>query len=142
MKSKFLFALLLAFGTVTAQADLFVELPEHEIHAVRTLANLSIGSDLRRHSVRVQNCANDVTHIMLRVQNAPMHVTGAGVVYSDGSSNSYSLSYTFAAGYDSPWMSLDSFRSSGRCVTSVFFTAQSTDPRVRSRVRVLGNMVR
>ena len=119
MKLRYLFTLLLAFGSLSAAAEeinveeFFVELGDHEIFAVRTLADLSVDSTMRRHS--------------------------AGVTYTDGSNKSYNFTYNFPAGYDSPWMDLDRLRTPGKCVKSVFVNAQSRDANVRSRVKVLGN---
>ena len=138
MKLNRLFAVILAFASVTVQADAYVA--QHtEYPLATTLASFSVGPDLKRYSVRVRNCAEAISSIMLSVTEAGLQVEGAGATYADGSTESYSLSYNFPAGYESPWISIDSFKEEGRCVKSVYVDAQSVDPRIKSRVKVLGN---
>jgi hypothetical protein len=137
---KMLFALVLALGTFGAQAETYVYDYGTDYQVmVTTLANLSVGQPARRYSVRVRNCADTVGSVMLRVSDAGLQVSGAGVIYTDGTVEAYSLNHTFPAGYDSPWISIDSFKEAGKCVKSVFVDAQSSDPRIKSRVKVFGN---
>jgi len=136
---KMIFTLALALGAFSAKADVYSYDYGYEINAVTTLASLSVGATPQRYSVRVRNCADSIASVMLRVADAGLKVSSAGVVYSDGSKEQYSISYTFPAGYDSPWISIDSFKEAGKCVKSVFVDAQSTDPQIKSRVKVFGN---
>lgn len=138
MKLNRLFAAILAFASVTVSADAYVA-QDTEYPLATTLASFSIGPDLKRYSVRVRNCADAISSIMLSVTEAGVRVEGAGATYRDGTTESYSVNYTFPAGYDSPWISIDSFKEEGKCVKTVYVDAQSVDPRIKSRVKVLGN---
>lgn len=134
---KLIFSMMLTLGSFAAHAQVY----EYYFDAdpAVTLANLTIGQPARRYSVRVRNCADSVGSVMLRVADAGLEVSGAGVQYTDGSNESYNFSYSFPAGYDSPWISIDSFKKADKCVKSVFVIAQSADPRIKSHVRVFGN---
>ena len=138
MKLNWLFAVILTFASVTASADGYVA-QDTEYPLATTLASFSVGPDLRRYSVRVRNCADAISSIMLSVTEAGLRVEGAGATYGDGTTESYSVGYTFPAGYDSGWISIESFKEEGKCVKTVYVDAQSVDPRINSRVRVLGN---
>lgn len=134
---KLICAIMLALGTVAAHAQVYEY--SFEADPATTLANLTIGQPPRRYSVRVRNCASSIESVMLRVADAGIEVSGAGVLYTDGSNESYNFSYSFPAGYDSPWISIDSFKKADKCVKSVFVIAQSADPQIKSHVRVFGN---
>lgn len=140
--SLFLSAFALVVGSFQAQSET-IRSEDHfmeDIFAVQTLANLSIdGQQIRRYAVRVRNCAANLAQIMLTVENSGVKVSGGGIQYTDGSNESYSITYTFPAGYQSSWIDVDSFRREGKCVASVFVNAQSTDTNVRARVKVYGS---
>ncbi len=135
---KFMFAIVLSFAAFNAQAEDFRIEDLWSDPAVQ-LANLNVGPTMRRHNVRVRNCAENVSSIMLRIRDAGLQVNGAGVTYTDGTSDGYSISYTFPANYDSSWISIDSFKEEGKCISAVYVNAQSTDAGRTSRVQVFGN---
>ncbi len=138
MKLNRLFAVILTFASVSTQADAYVS--QHtQFPLATTLARFSVGPDLKRYTVRVRDCADAISSIMLTITDAGLRVEGAGATYADGSKESHSLSYTFPAGYESPWISLDSFKEEGKCVKTVYVDAQSVDPQIKSKVKVLGN---
>lgn len=145
MKVSFIVALFFSLGSISAFAeqvnleDFFVELHDHEIMAVTTLADLRVGSELRRHASNVRNCGDDLSHVMLRVENAGLHVAEAGVIYTDGTRKVYNFSYNFPAGYDSPWVDIDRIRRPGKCLKSVYVVAKSRSANTASRVKVIGN---
>lgn len=109
---------------------------------VRTLASVAVGAKLKRFSSRVKNCGADLTHIKLVVQDSPLYVGDAGVVFSDGTVKTYSLAQTFNAGYESPWVDLNLFRSDSRCVASVYVEARAGNAAVKSHVQVLGSFLK
>jgi hypothetical protein len=137
MKLNRLIAAIFTLASVTAQAEAYVT-QESEYPLATTLARLSVGHDLKRYSVRVRNCGEAISSVQLSVTEAGLSVQGAGATYTDGSTESYSFSHTFPAGYDSPWISIESFKEEGRCVRAVYVDAQSVDPQIKSRVVVLG----
>ena len=143
MKKGILFALAMATTSFTAYAEGVYSVSEifadSEIYATSTLANLSVGPAMRRYSVRVRNCGSNISHVMLRVANAGVRVNGAGVVYADGSSESYGVSTSFEAGYNSGWVNVESFKNPNRCASSVYVNAQSTDGSRNARVTVFGS---
>jgi hypothetical protein len=109
-----------------------------DLYAVRTLARLTAGPQLRRLSVRVRNCGNDISQVKLIISKNPLIVRGVGVMFKDGTVNSFGYSRTFPAGYQSSWISLSTFRRRGKCVTGVFVNARSGNPKSVSRIQVLG----
>jgi hypothetical protein len=154
MKLKFCFAGLIALLTLNVFATqdlqttnmldsvLFTDVVQPDIdvdlYSVRTIARLTAGPKLQRHSVRVRNCGTDISHVKLIVSHRALIVRGVGVIFSDGSVNSFGYSRTFPVGYQSSWISLSSFRRPGRCVTGVFVNARSEDPRSYSKIQILG----
>ena len=142
MKITMISAMLLTLAASFAHAERAIEIRETEDFqavAVTTLANLRIGPDLKRYQVRVRDCGDNISHVMLRVADAGLRVSGAGATFTDGTNKGYNFTYTFAAGYDSPWIGIDSFKESGKCVKAVYVNAQSADPQIKSRVTVLGS---
>ena len=129
-KSVFAFAFML-FGAV-AQAQSF------ETFGVRSIGTVRIGPASARHAVAVRNCATDLTHVKLKINDSGVAVEGAGVTYTDGTVDEYSFYKSYPEGYESSWLNLDPFRSPGRCINSVFVQAHSTDTRP-ARVEILGN---
>lgn len=141
---KFLFAMILSLGAYAAHAQDYGYEYDYEDYSSESepavqLANLSVGPAMRRYSVRVRNCAETVSSIMLRIREAGLQINGAGVTFTDGTSDGFSISYTFPANYDSSWISIDSFKEAGKCINAVYVNAQSTDPGRNSRVTVFGN---
>ncbi len=132
MKINTLFALLLSL--VIYQGHVHAD----DINSTRTIASFTIGPNPKDYSIRVRNCADDLTHIKLRVTDNGVIVEGAGVTYTDGTTDSYSFSQTFQAGYESSWLSLDSFRTPDHCIASVFVNVHAIDPRP-AHVDVFGN---
>jgi hypothetical protein len=132
MTFKSVIVLAFMFSGAAVQAQSF------EILGVRSIGVARVGSNSARHSVAIRNCANDLTHVKLIISESGIEVEGAGVTYTDGTVNKYSLYQSYPEGYESSWLNLDPFRSPNRCISSVFVRAHSTD-RNTARVEIVGN---
>lgn len=110
----------------------------YEIMGTKTLTSREVGPDLATYQARVENCAEGLTHVRIIVSKAGLKVKGGGAIFSDGSRKNVGLTRSFSSGYTSPWISTSYLGANGRCVTSVFVNAHSTEAGKSSHVVVEG----
>jgi len=117
-------------------ADPAEAMSDYELFDVRQVLSREVGPSMQRHSANFRECLQGFTHLRVKVARAGLKVDGGGAVFSDGSKKETSRTREFAAGYTSPWVSAFLLGIRGRCVSSVYVNAQSTEGSEKSLMQI------
>ena len=111
-----------------------------DFFGVTTLATVSVGPNLKRYSIKVKNCANNLAQLKLSIAQTGVEIHGLGINYTDGYKDDYGISSTFAAGYESAWIDVDNLKSAGHCVSQVYVNANTVPGATKNAiVTIYGN---